>query len=98
MSLLSAFSLSRLLPFVVAWLPLVALGAQDGPRPGNRPGTEQWLVWLRDRSFDLRQEIQQIRSTPTRAQRAAMLTQLDGHRVRGHFLATRTARTTWAAP
>jgi hypothetical protein len=35
------------------------------------------LVWLRDRSFDLRQEIQTIRATPDRAQRAALLAQLE---------------------
>jgi hypothetical protein len=46
--------------------------AQEQPVPGRIPGTERWIVWLRDRSFDLRQELQQIR-----AARTARLAQLD---------------------
>ena len=45
--------------------------------PGRQAGTDQWLVWLRDRSYDLRQEVQQIRSAATAAQRRTLLTQLE---------------------
>jgi hypothetical protein len=73
----SSRSLAHSLSLIV--LAVIAVGAlaQERTVPGSIPGTERWIVWLRDRSFDLRQELQQIRAMSTSAARTARLAQLD---------------------
>src|SRR5262245_12012288 len=51
--------------------------AQERALPGGRPGTERWIIWLKDRSFDLRQELLRIRKLATPVERTEQLTRLD---------------------